>query len=256
MKETYFNEGYNEMIPWDMHTQIFGVAEIAQNTNRLYKSQKFRDSDYPGKVMDLFNNILFKKGEEIAVDFTKHVLKNELNLSDSEIINNDRELFYELNLINDESELIELSTEKTININNYPDDFYEDLQAEINKAYNYGLYSSVFVLVRKFLENLLIDLLRKKYRSQDVGLFFDTSQNRFHNFSILIENLKEKQLDFRPIEPAINSDLIEIINDFRQKGNSSAHSITLNIQKEDLDREIEDLEHTIKILVRGLNNIG
>jgi hypothetical protein len=256
MKETYYNENYNEQISWNVHTQAFGVAEIAQNTRRLYKSQKYGDSDYPNIVMDLFINILGEKGEELAVNFTKHVLKIELNLNNPEIINKDRELFYELNLINDESEIIELSTEKIININNYPDDFYEDLQAEINKAYNYGLYSSVFVLVRKFLENLLIDLLKKKHGMENIDLFFNTATNRFHNFNILIENLKEKQLDFRPIEPAINSDLIERINDFRQKGNSSAHSITLNIQKEDLDREIEDLEHTIKILVRGLNNIG
>ncbi|OEG62159.1 hypothetical protein SAMN04515654_1156 [Halanaerobium congolense] len=256
MKETYYNDEYNEQISWNMHTQAFGVAEIAQNTRRLYRSQNFGDSDYPDIVMDLFINIFVDKGEEVAIDFTKHVLKNELNLRDEEIINKDRDLFHELNLISDDLEIIEYSSTKILNVGNYPDDFYEDLQAEINKAYNYRLYSSVFVLVRKLFENLVIDLLRKKYGMENVDLFFNPSKNRFYNFSNLIENLEEKQLDFRPAEPAINSKLIETINDFRQKGNSSAHSITLNIKKEDLDEEIDGLEHTIKILVRGLNNLG
>lgn len=256
MKETYYNDNYNERISWNMHTQAFGVPEIPHNTSRLYRSQNFGDPDYPDTVMNLFINILVEKGEELALDFTKHVLKNELNLRDEEIINNDRELFYELNLISDNLEIFEHFNAKLLNVGNYSDDFYEDLQTEINKAYNYGLYSSVFVLVRKLFENLVIDLLRKKYGMENIDLFFNPSKNRFHNFSTLIENLEEKQLDFRPAEPEINSDLIETINNFRQKGNSSAHSITLNIKKEDLDEEINDLEHTIKILVRGLNNLG
>jgi len=256
MKETYYNDNYNERISWNMHTQAFGVPEIAHNTSRLYRSQNFGDPDYPDTVMNLFINIFVEKGEELALNFAKHVLKNELNLRDEEVINKDRELFDELNLVSDNLEIVEYSSTKILNVGNYSDDFYEDLQGEINKAYNYGLYSSVFVLVRKLLENLVIDLLRKKYGLENVDLFFNPSKNRFHNFSTLIEILEEKQLDFRPAEPAINSDLIETINDFRQKGNSSAHSITLNIKKEDLDEKIEDLEHTIKILVRGLNNLG
>ena len=256
MSETYYNKNHKERIHWNMHTTTFNVSEIAQNTNRLYRSQNFGDPDYPDTVMDLFINIYDEKGEELTLEFTKHVLKNELNLDDLEVINKDRKLFYELNLIDDDLELIELSKDKIININNYPDDFYEELQIEINKAYNYGIYSSVFVLVRKFLENLLIDLLRKKYGMQNVDLFFDSSQNRFHNFSILIEKLEENISDFRPIEPAINSELIDEIDKFREKGNSSAHSITLNIKKENLDEEVEDLEHIIKVLIRGLNNLG
>ena len=256
MAENYYNKDYNEKIHWNIHTQAFGVAEIAKNTHRLYRSQNFGDPDYPDTVMDLFMNIYDEKGEKLALEFTKHVLKNELKLNDHEVINKDRELFYELNLIDDDLELIEFPKEKIININNYSDDFYKDLQVEINKAYNYGLYSSVFVLIRKVLENLLIDLLRKKYGMANVKLFFDSSQNRFHNFSVLIEKLGERISDFRPVEPAINSELIDEIDKFRQKGNSSAHSITLKIKKEKLDEDIGDLEHTIKVLIRGINNLS
>lgn len=192
MKETYYNDNYNERISWNMHTQAFDVPEIAHNTSRLYRSQNFGDPDYPDTVMNLFINILVEKGEELAVSFTKHVLKNELNLKYEEIINKDRELFHELNLISDNLEIIEYFSTKILNISIYTDDFYKDLQAEINKAYNYGLYSSVFVLVRKLFENLVIDLLREKYGMENIDLFFNFSKSRFHNFNILIETLVEK----------------------------------------------------------------
>ncbi|MBT7102466.1 hypothetical protein HN935_03050, partial [archaeon] len=45
----------------------------------------------------------------------------------------------------------------------FEDIFYKNLSNEINKCYKIGSHTSVFVLSRKLIENLLIDTLRKKY---------------------------------------------------------------------------------------------
>jgi len=44
----------------------------------------------------------------------------------------------------------------------FSDEFYKILVQNINLAYRYGLYTAAMVLIRKILENLLIDILRKK----------------------------------------------------------------------------------------------
>lgn len=74
--------------------------------------------------------------------------------------------------------------------------FYNKLKTEINLGYKLGLYSSVVVLCRKLVENLLIDILRKKYPRNKKGnlkLYFDKNGGRFHDFGILIDNLEKTE---------------------------------------------------------------
>ncbi|MFW6016319.1 MAG: hypothetical protein ACOCRK_07755 [bacterium] len=255
---TWYNQDYKGELNWEMYAQSFGFREIAQRTYRLYRSQHFGDPDYPSCVLDLFNNILSERNEEITLRFATYVLKSELNMEDPEVIKKDPELFQELGLL-EEDEILEatfIAKEKILDINNLPDYFYEELQEQINKAYIYGLYSAVLIFARKFLENLIIDILRKKYGMENIEMFYNPSQGRFWNFNTLINNLESKLADFRPIESSININLVDDINVYRQKGNASAHSITLNIDKEDIDSDLNELEYIIKVLVRCLNNIS
>ena len=57
------------------------------------------------------------------------------------------------------------------------------------------------------------------------------------------------------ISPAFNADFLRKVNKFREQGNSSAHTIELNLDKEELEKDAKDLEYTIKLLVKVSNSI-
>ncbi len=86
---------------------------------------------------------------------------------------------------------IGVSFTKYLDISDVPDPFYRDLIDLINKCYSYGIYPAVLVFSRKLLENLLVDILRKKYGMQNVELFFDTKRRRFRSFNELLKNFEE-----------------------------------------------------------------
>lgn len=111
------------------------------------------------------------------------------------------------------------------------------------------------MLVRKLLENLLIDILRKRYGMQKCELFFDVSHGRFHGFNVLVKNINERIKDFKIIVPSLNHDFINELNKFRESGNSASHSLEIDVNEDDLMTEKDDLEQLIKTLVRIFNNI-
>jgi len=71
----------------------------------------------------------------------------------------------------------------------------------------------------------------------------------------LLKNLHDRIDDFTGISPVFNSDFLKKINKFREQGNSSAHTLELNLDKEELKKDAKDLEYIIKVLVKVLNSI-
>lgn len=114
------------------------------------------------------------------------------------------------------------SDKKYLNINNPPDDFYRDLITLINKCYLLEIYEPVQVFARKLLENLLIEILRKKYGYNKIDLYFNTKSGRFHGFSTLLKNLKDNMDDFKPYCAAINHGFLNLLKKFKVSGDSSA----------------------------------
>ena len=74
----------------------------------------------------------------------------------------------------------------------FSDPFFGRLSGEIYRAYNSNMVTATFILTRKLLENLVIELLRSKF-SKDVSKYYDTSKHRFLGFSNLVDNLKKEK---------------------------------------------------------------
>lgn len=109
----------------------------------------------------------------------------------------------------------------------FDDYFYNNLRDEINSTYKFGTFTSTMFLSRKLLENLVIDVLRKKFPASvetNLGLYFSASQGRFHDFNILLKNLEEKKAGFG-VDKDIITEFISLIKPFRPRVNSSTHSI-------------------------------
>ena len=158
-----------------------------------------------------------------------------------------------LRTLDEDIEILSFLKTKFLDIDPVPDSYYKDLIELINQFYSLEYYPVVPIFIRKLIENLLIDILRKRYGRSNPGKFFNTAQRRFHNFSILLETLENNLTDFSTIL-FLNRDFIKQINKFRIQGNSSTHSLELdnyNSIKLDLDESKDELNDVIKKLLRA-----
>jgi hypothetical protein len=96
-----------------------------------------------------------------------------------------------------------------ISIQSIPDDFYVKLIDEINILYANGRYISVCILVRKLLENLVIDILRKKFGTAQLELYYNPKKGMFNNFSTLLDNLDVKIDEFRHVDSNFNKSVLK-----------------------------------------------
>ena len=234
-----FITGLDSDTDWHLYATMFEVEDIASNVNRLYRSQSFCDPDYTSCVNQLFQNIA-DKDENLAINFVKYIISNDFNLENEDIISKDPGFLQSLNLLG-ESEIYIPTTmflyKKYIDVKVLPGDFYFELQEQINKAFIYGILPAVQILSRKILENLLVDILRKKYGMKRIELFYDTGRRRFHGFEHLLKNLDDRIDDFDGISPAFDSKFLSNVNKFREQGNSSAHTIELNLEKDNIEKD-------------------
>lgn len=134
---------------------------------------------------------------------------------------------------------------------------YREIIGDINNAYRKGLFDCVYILVRKLLENLIIDCLRKYYTMQNINKFYNRDKERFHLFSRLRKNFNEmiNDQEFKGSVGNIPQVVIDYLEGFRETGNASAHSF-FSVNHHHLIEDNRDrLIIIIKQLVRIYNNI-
>lgn len=136
-----------------------------------------------------------------------------------------------------------------LNIHGIEDDFYAPLISDINRCYRAGVNDPVLILFRKLIENVLIDVLRGHYGKQNINLFYVPSQGRFQSFSTLLKNVKAKKRNFKMYYLDIDN-LIDEIDEFRERGNSSAHSIEVKVPDKRLEKLSPRATELAKILLR------
>jgi hypothetical protein len=103
---------------------------------------------------------------------------------------------------------------------------YKELEFEINELARSGLLASCAVMKRKLIENLMIDLLRKKYPNERT-LYLTNRGDRYKMYQKLEESIIQKKADFRRIYPDIDG-FISLLELYREPGNQGAHNIVLN----------------------------
>lgn len=209
---------------------------LIPNNPKIYKKTQI-------KLIEICNHIMppdtgFKINKVETKPFFPETNKESFNKTHF------RELIKYIN-----SNEFEISSEnKYLDIKNFPDEFYEELASLINKCYLLGIYESVQIFSRKLLENLLVDILRKKFNMKNIDLFFNINSGRFHGFSTLLDNFKDNLDEFKPYSGALNHDFLEKIRKFKLSGDSSAHTLELNVKEENLDKN-GDLEYIVRHLV-------
>lgn len=138
--------------------------------------------------------------------------------------------------------------------------FFRVIIQELNGVYRAGFYNSTLLLSRKLFENLLIKLLEHKYPRNIDGnltLYYDDSQNRYRDFSVLIKVLRDRNADFNDGHSTIQRFLTKI-EKLTEITNPTAHKLTFNASREDLiSLEIEEMLELYKkiaelVLLNGI----
>ena len=123
---------------------------------------------------------------------------------------------------------------------------------EINKAYNASCYTATYILSRKVIENLIINLLKKKF-PKIPDLYFDVNRGRFRDFSEILKNLTVHKKYFDPtIHKAIER-LVSKASAFREEANDKAHSLFHVATKKELDNaDTKDVLALIAVIDKSI----
>jgi hypothetical protein len=94
---------------------------------------------------------------------------------------------------------------------------------ELTDAYYAKCYTAVFILFRKIVENLIIDILRAKFPG-NINLVLDTGQGRYRDFSVVLQNLYNERNAFSHDGKKVIETLYNRVSHFKKDANDKAHS--------------------------------
>lgn len=128
------------------------------------------------------------------------------------------------------------------------DHFLKKHVVEINRAYTNRCYTCVFVLSRKVLENLIIEILKTKYPANR-DLYFDTSKGRNQDFSVVLDNLFKKRSEFGDDKKKAIERLHQKLKPFKNDANDKVHSLYHIVESA---QEVDDwnLDSIIALITR------
>ncbi|MDB2244520.1 DUF2321 domain-containing protein [Halorubrum ezzemoulense] len=126
---------------------------------------------------------------------------------------------------------------------------------EINRCYRIGANSAVLVLYRKLLENTIIEILRGHYGTDSIEKFFDTENNQFHRFSVLVSELESSKSDLGQYSDNLTSSLIARIWEFKGDGDAMAHSIKYEVNDDELEGMSSEAAHVANVLLEARNEV-
>lgn len=146
-----------------------------------------------------------------------------------------------------------LKFDKIIDQVDLNDSIYQSIIDDINGTYCAYYFTSMFILIRKLLENLVYDCLKLYYGLQNSPKFFNTRRSQHHNFGTLYDNFKSmiKEQKFITLVQKIDPEYIQTLNEFKEKGNIHAHSV-FGYPHQDF---IEERKQKINLLIGLLNQV-
>lgn len=134
-----------------------------------------------------------------------------------------------------------LKKEKIVEIVKFPTDngLLKAHIDEINRTYTHICYTSTFILCRKVLENLIIQILRRKYPEKKKAhrqKYFDFNRGRFLDFGILLKNLRGSSKDFGP-EKRLVERICKMASEFKETADEMTHSLYHVANKKEIDEK-------------------
>lgn len=238
---------YND---WEAIAAEFGVLKIA-NTTDFFRSSWVFGNEKRLKSTRKFIRSVYEEDEYLAFGIMRRVYSSAQG-TDSEKLQ-EYPALRSLEHGSDEIAYprVPTHTDPFLDIDNVPGMFYPSLIENINICYQLEISDATLMLTRKLIENLLIDVLRKKYGTDKIEIYYDIDSSEFHSLYELIEKFRELQSDFEHHSSEVGDDFIRELNSIRKPSNAEAHSIETDVS----DDEMEDYRSTSIYLVKVLFHI-
>lgn len=129
---------------------------------------------------------------------------------------------------------------------------------EINRTYTYHCYTATFILCRKVLENLILNILKAKYPENDIDnrtKYIDIKKGRIADFSVLLTNLGESSKDFGPPYNKLANRICQLSEVFKDEANDMTHSLYHIASKKEIDEnKFQEILDLIKKLEDSIKN--
>lgn len=142
----------------------------------------------------------------------------------------------------------------------FTNEFYISLVTEINTGYKISHWTSTLVLLRKLFENMLIELLRERYRNDPskVSLYYNKCQ--YQSFQNLKDAFKDVNIlnDIGQFDQTIAKDkgFIPFLERIRNHGDKSAHTMEIIHDPEKIKEMKDDINNYSALLVRLIHKIS
>ena len=132
------------------------------------------------------------------------------------------------------------------------DRFIERHIAEINGTYHANCCTATFILCRKVMENLMVQILKKKFpTARDRKLYEDQSSRRFLDFSIVLDNLYKARTDFSTTGYSAIERIKQKATPFKNDANDKAHSLFhIASKKEMKDANVQEIFDLITVVMK------
>lgn len=219
------------------------IKKLKKKKNTVRKDLSILRSNYPNCTLNA-----------VAYIYARQYKFSILRMLDKE----DKKTLPELNVIHEKSKIREKSIkQKRLNVliikhktDNY---FYNKHFDEINRAYDSKCFTCVNILLRKIIENLIIDILRTKYPPNiktNKELYWDFARNTYKDFSRVLSSLHQKRIDFSMDKKKIER-LHSLCKNFKDDANDKTHSLYYIVERKE---EIDDLKvDTIFELIKEIS---
>lgn len=127
------------------------------------------------------------------------------------------------------------------------DYFVNEHIKELSRAYYSKCFTAVFVLFRKIIENLIIDILKVKFPSR-FDLIYNSALHRYQDFSVVLDNLYNERNAFTHDGKTAIERLAQLVKPFKKDANDKTHS-WFHIVKSPTEVDNLQLQSIIELLI-------
>lgn len=144
------------------------------------------------------------------------------------------------------------ATPKPILVFPSADRFIERHINEINGTYHAGCCTATFILCRKVMENLITQILKKKFpNSKDRALYEDTARHRSLDFSVVLDNFYKSRTKFSISATSAIDRIKQKATPFKNDANDKAHSLFHIASKKEIeDANVQEIFDLITVVMK------
>lgn len=132
------------------------------------------------------------------------------------------------------------------------DRFIERHIAEINGTYHANCCTATFILCRKVMENLIVQILKKKFpATKDRVLYEDAASRRSLDFSVVLNHFYKSRTKFSISGASAIDRIKQKATPFKNDANDKAHSLFhLASRKEIEDANVQEIFDLITVVMK------